>query len=200
MKRAWRWGLVSGMPRSDGMERILFRFGSLSSQHIKYLILLALLGCKEGGEGTPPDAHPDASAVPVWDPGLPDSTVMGTFRGLERARGIVHLHSVYSHDACDAEPRAADGPVDESCLADLRAALCTTRMDFAALTDHDASMADEPWGPELFLQRGGDEAVMVAGGTLVGSRLVCESGHRVLLSVGGENDLMPIMLDRHPDG
>jgi hypothetical protein len=89
--------------------------------------------------------------------------------------------------------------LDEACLADLREALCVTRMDYAALTDHDTTMADEPWGPELFLERGVDEPVM-AGADLVSSRLVCDDGRRVLVSVGGENDLMPIMLDRHPEG
>jgi hypothetical protein len=117
-----------------------------------------------------------------------------------RARGIVHLHSVYSHDACDGEPRAVDGTVDEACLADLRAALCDTRMDFAALTDHDDSMADEAWGPSLFIQRGADEPVLDESGQQVASRLACDDGRRVLVTVGGENDLMPIMLDRHPDG
>jgi hypothetical protein len=119
---------------------------------------------------------------------------MGETRGLQAARGIVHLHSPYSWDACDGEPRAADGTVDEGCLASLRRGLCTTRMDFAAVTDHDDSMADESF-PTLLLARGADE---VLGGTTL--RLHCEDGGTVLLTAGGENDLMPLMLDRHPDG
>src|SRR5688572_2975990 len=126
------------------------------------LVLLVAVGC--GGDDDAPaadapaadgaagsDAAPD---LPAWDRSLPASEVMGTRRGLEPARGIVHLHSPYSHDACDGEPRAMDGTVDETCLEDLRRALCDTTMDFAALTDHDATMADEPWDERLFLARG----------------------------------------------
>src|SRR3989304_3271508 len=73
-------------------------------------------------------------------------------------------------------------------------------MDFAALTDHDDTMADEAWGPELFLRRGADELVVNATGAPTASRLACDTGRKVLLFVGGENDLMPIMLDKHPEG
>jgi len=182
------------------MGWILFRCGSMSSRGINILISLSLFACGGGHEEGPTDAAPDALTLPLWDPGLADSSVLGTFRGLERARGIVHVHSPYSWDACDGEPRAADGTLDEACVADLRQALCVTRMDYAALTDHDESMADEPWGPELFLARGDDQPLLDLGGNLVASRLACEDGHHVLLTVGGENELMPIMLDRHPEG
>jgi hypothetical protein len=32
------------------------------------------------------------------------------------------------------------------------------------------------------------------------SRMTCPDGHQVLFTVGGENDLMPVALDHHPDG
>ena len=42
-------------------------------------------------------------------------------RGLLPARGIIPLHSPYSHDACDGDPRDEfTGAVDEDCLGDLR--------------------------------------------------------------------------------
>ncbi len=161
--------------------------------------LLAAVACS-----TPAAAVPDATpARPTWDPALPPSATLGERRGLHPARGIIHLHSPYSHDACDGRPRALDGTVDEQCLLDLRAALCRTRIDFAALTDHDDSMADEPWGPELFLFRSGDELVPAADGTPIASRLRCpdDAGdHETLIFVGGENDLMPVLLDHHPPG
>lgn len=138
-----------------------------------------------------------AAPLPAWDRALPEASVMGVRRGLTPARGIVHLHSPYSHDACDGMPRPGGVP-DESCLADLRAALCTTRIDFANLTDHDASMADEDFA-KLFSMRGTDQAVM-RGADQIASRISCEDGHQVLVTVGGENDLMPLMLDRHPPG
>src|SRR5512146_636570 len=117
-----------------------------------YLCALAACG---GGTSSPPQP-------PAWDKTLPESSVMGSWRGLLPARGIVHLHSPYSHDACDGMPRAADGTPNEPCLQDLRAALCTTNIDYANLTDHDASMADEEF-PTLFNMRGTDQPVMVNG-------------------------------------
>jgi hypothetical protein len=130
----------------------------------------------------------------------PAADAFGERRGLVPARGIIHLHSPYSHDACDGAPRdEATGAIDEACLADLRAALCATRVDFAALTDHDDSMADEAF-ETLFSARDGDELIPGAAGTPVASRMTCPNRHAVTLFVGGENDLMPIMLDRHPDG
>lgn len=160
--------------------------------------VLSVAACACGGDddgGGPPDA----AALPAWRADLPPSSAMGARRGLEPARGIIHLHSPYSHDACDGQPRADEtGPIDEDCLADLRAGLCATRMDFAALTDHDATMADEDFA-DLFLARGDDELVMVDGSP-VASRLACDDGGRVLVTVGAENPLMPIMLDRHVAG
>jgi hypothetical protein len=143
---------------------------------------------------------PDATALPAWRMDLAPSSEMGARRGLEPARGIIHLHSPYSHDACDGQPRGDDenGPIDEDCLADLRAGLCATRMDFAALTDHDVTMADEGF-EDLFLVRGGDQLVMVDDAP-VASRLACAGGGEVLVTVGAENPLMPIMLDRHVAG
>ena len=136
--------------------------------------------------------------LPAWERGLPPATVLGTHRGLVAARGIVHLHSPYSHDACDGQPRDASGAPNEPCLADLRAALCTNRIDYANLTDHDDSMADEEFGA-LFSMRGSDQTVL-RDGAQIASRIQCASGHQVQVTVGSENELMPIMLDRHVTG
>ncbi len=163
------------------------------------VVLGGLLGGLGSGACGDDPARP---ALPAWEKGLPAARELGTAfaaRGLVTARGIVHLHSPYSHDACDGDPRDASGTPNEPCLADLRAALCTTRIDFAALTDHDASMADEDF-LTLFSMRGTDQAVRNAAGEQIASRILCADGHEVLVSVGGENDLMPIMLDRHVPG
>ncbi|HUQ04887.1 MAG TPA: hypothetical protein VM261_20435 [Kofleriaceae bacterium] len=152
---------------------------------------LAACGGDDGGGG-----NPDA-ALPAWDRGLPPSSVMGSHRGLQAARGIIHLHSPYSHDACDGDPRPG-GVVDEACLADLRAALCDTRQDYAALTDHDDAMADQSF-EDLFVRRGGDTLIMGTDGPIA-NRMMCPDGPGALVTVGGENPLMPIMLDRHVTG
>jgi hypothetical protein len=88
---------------------------------------------------------------------------------------------------------------NEPCLDDLRSAVCIDRIDFAALTDHGDSMAGEEF-PTLFSMRGSDQAITNAGGEQIGSRLTCDDGHQVVFSVGGENTLMPVMLDRHVPG
>src|SRR5688572_8910110 len=85
---------------------------------------------------------PAKPMLPAWDKTLPPASVLGDWNGLTAARGIVHLHSPFSHDACDGNPRPGGVP-NEPCLQSLRAALCTARIDYAALTDHDDTMADE---------------------------------------------------------
>ncbi|MEO8706694.1 MAG: hypothetical protein ABI867_42100 [Kofleriaceae bacterium] len=156
------------------------------------LSLVLIVACGGGDPPTEPE-------FPAWDRTLPEARVMGSWRGLVPARGIVHLHSPYSHDACDGEPRDASGVPNEPCLQDLRRALCDTKIDFAALTDHDASMADEDF-TTLFSMRGGDVAVTNGGGEQVASRMTCDDGFHVTFTIGGENDLMPIMLERHVAG
>ncbi|HUH03694.1 MAG TPA: hypothetical protein VML75_16985 [Kofleriaceae bacterium] len=162
-----------------------------------WALALGTLAAACGGGGGP-DAGP---ALPAWQRELPAAVDgFGARRGLSPARGIIHLHSPYSHDACDGEPRPGpNGEIDEACLANLREALCATRVDYAALTEHDASMADEEF-ETLFLQREGDVLVTGAASTPIASRMTCPNGHTVLFTVGGENDLMPIMLDAHPPG
>lgn len=145
-------------------------------------------------------SDPAKMPPPAWDKALPDASALGPRRGLVPARGIVHLHSVYSHDACDGAPRDGSGVPNEPCLQDLRTALCTDRIDFANLTDHDGSMADEAFGT-LFNMRGSDQPVLdPATGDQIASRMTCDDGHQVLWTVGGENDLMPIMLHHHVPG
>ncbi len=152
------------------------------------------LGCFACG------GKPAAPELPAWDKTLPDASVMGVRRGLTPARGIVHLHSPYSHDACDNMPRdPTTGAPNEPCLADLRSALCIDKIDYAALTDHGSSMAAEDF-PTLFNMRGSDQAILDANNNQVGSRITCDDGHQVLVSVGGENTLMPVMLQQHVPG
>ncbi|HVV81524.1 MAG TPA: hypothetical protein VHE35_00550 [Kofleriaceae bacterium] len=168
---------------------------SLSPCTTLLALALAAAGGACGSGGAAPG--PDAATLPAWHKDLPPASVMGVRRGLTPARGIIHLHSPYSHDACDYNPRPGGVP-DETCLSHLRAALCSDRIDFAALSDHDDSMADEEFAA-LLLVRGSDELVQGKDGPIA-SRLHCDDGHQVLLTVGSENPIMPIMLDRHVTG
>lgn len=147
-----------------------------------------------GEPGTTPEP------TPAWQRGLPAASTMFDQRGLRAVRSIVHLHSPFSHDACDGMPRdATTHAVNESCLADLRRALCETRVDLAALSDHDDSMADEDFAT-LLLARGADQLVMDDSGNAVASRMTCPDGHVVTFTVGSENPIMPLLLARHVPG
>ena len=166
-------------------------------------LIASLSGCAE------PVVEPPPPVRLTWQKTLPatDSLRWGqAARGLRGVRGIIHLHSVFSHDACDGKPQP-DGTPNAPCLANLRRGLCATRQDFALLTDHATLMADNRFA-DLFLTDGtaGDTAERAAADPdpqvdVVGSRLRCADdiapGHRVHIAVGGENELMPVLLRRH---
>ena len=142
---------------------------------------------------------PDAGPVPHWPADLPDTTTLGERRGRRLARTIVHLHSPLSHDACDGMG-FVDGHLNvPSCLADFRAAACTLRMDALMVTDHathlsEVSLPDAMWiDPSM-----GDAPVMDGSGAVIAANMACPDGRHVLVSVGSENELMPIGLLRHP--
>ena len=156
-------------------------------------IWLTILSCAS----PKPDAETtsdEATTVP-WSGGLV-ATVddLPAQRGWQVRRGIVHLHSPWSHDACDGDP-LPDGSPDLDCLQDLRRALCETRMDFAYLTDHPAHAADQEY-LDLFHSQDGDTPIHEAG-TQTGNRIHCDDGHSVLWMPGIEDTLMPVGLKAH---
>lgn len=151
-------------------------------------MLLLLLACT--------DAPIDSAPLTVpWSSGLARlDAQLGPWRA---RRGIAHLHSPYSHDACDGAG-LIDGAPNEPCLADLREALCSTAQDFAFVTDHPAYMAYQPF-EDLLLTRGEDERVD-RDGAPIANVMVCEDGGRTLWMPGFEDELMPLGLERHADG
>lgn len=166
---------------------------------ILFLLSLPLCACGNSSSDTKTDdAGPD---FPAWEKGRESAeSGIGVRRALTPVRGLIHLHSPLSHDACDGQGYNEEtGDLDEDCLADLRAALCTMRIDFAALTDHDSFLADQEF-EETYLQREDDELVRNTAGEAIASRIRCADGHEVMWTVGSENALMPIMIDRHPAG
>jgi hypothetical protein len=182
------------------------------------LALGLALGCTSS---SPPAAPVDASAVndlgaadasdaspaldveakdvppppPAWPRDLLPARVMGEARGFHAVRAIIHAHSVHSHDACDGRPYVDGGP-NEPCLQSFRSALCRTQVDVIFLTEHAGLLATIPF-EQAMQMRAGDEPVM-QDGHLVGQRIACPDGHRVLLLPGAENELMPLALQRHP--
>ena len=135
----------------------------------------------------------------VLDRGQPDTTTLGNLRGRRWARGIIHAHSVNSHDACDGDPREPDGSPDEDCLSDFRDAVCQTRQDYIFLTEHEESLVFVPWD-ELLLFRDGDTVVTDDLGRAVANEVACDNGHRALLIPGGELGIMPIGMPEHLPG
>ncbi|MFT7518286.1 MAG: hypothetical protein ACI9MC_000417 [Kiritimatiellia bacterium] len=119
------------------------------------------------------------------------STLLPPVRGRQWARAIVHLHSPWSHDACDGNG-LPDGKPNEPCLASLRAALCDVGIDYAFLTDHPDYAAWQSYD-DLFMQREDDERVAGV------NTIFCEGG-KTFWSPGVEDELMPVGLDRHVAG
>ena len=109
-------------------------------------------------------------------------------------RSIMHLHSPWSHDACDGEP-LIDGAPSQDCIADLREALCTTSIDVAYLSDHPTHAAAQPFA-SLFHAAEGDERIEREG-KLIATRFFCPDGHSVMWRAGIEDTLMPLGLEQH---
>ncbi|HEY7864183.1 MAG TPA: hypothetical protein VIE39_11010, partial [Thermoanaerobaculia bacterium] len=74
---------------------------------------------------------------PAWPDALPVASAFGAPRGLEPVRAVMHVHSVYSHDACDKAPFDEAGRQNEACLARFRRAICSARLGAVFLTEHD---------------------------------------------------------------
>ncbi len=112
-------------------------------------------------------------------------------------RGALHVHSPFSHDACDGEG-LTDGVPNQPCLEDLRAAICATGYDFTLLTDHPSFMEGYPF-EELLLQQPGDVLEM-DNGSPVANHISCGDGHEALIAVGYEaTHVMPLGLRSHLD-
>ncbi len=119
-------------------------------------------------------------------------------RGLRELRTITHLHSHWSHDACDGDPQPGGVP-DEDCLQDLRDAMCSNRIDVAFTSDHPGH-ADETDLRTLALIRGDDEAIPFGDAGWV-NRMTCPSGHQTLFMPGIESGpMMPFGVQEHAGG
>ena len=114
----------------------------------------------------------------------------------EWARTIIHLHSVYSWDACD-KTSLTKGRIDEPCLLRLRTALCRNHIDVAFLSEHFAKMGSTDFNSALNI-RDGDTPIW-RDGKIIESIQHCPDAHQAHLFPGVETSLMPIGLLRHPD-
>jgi len=156
------------------------------------MLPVLLLACT--GDTVPADSAPHT--VP-WTREVPPLTL--TLRGRTWQRGIIHLHSPWSHDACDGQG-IIDGEPNAACLADFRAALCDNGLDYALTTDHPSYMAYQPYEDLLHLDTAAGDQPWPDAASPVANRIACPDGHSVLLAPGIEDALMPVMLDRHLAG
>ena len=160
------------------------------------LLLMAALGCgSEDIAATPPSGH-----VPQgWAPGvsLPGPREVGP-RGWIDRRGLIHAHSVHSHDACDGEPRDEEtDAINQPCFDDFRRDLCKSRHDFVMLSDHRDSFTRTEY-PDVLLYREelGDQLVE-RGGKPVASWAGCDGQDPALIMGGAEAGTMPVGLEGH---
>jgi hypothetical protein len=154
--------------------------------------LLAGCGSDDGsGGGAAVDTTP-------WNP----SVVFRTDEeprddGFLDRRGLIHMHSYYSHDACDNMP-VKNGVRDEVCFDDFRRGMCQARHDFIMLTDHPSDFVIAEY-PDALLYRAdrGDQLIEGDHGPRA-SWAMCPSGERTLIMAGSESSrAMPVGLERH---
>lgn len=160
---------------------------------MRALLLALLVACTaEPTETTPePPAWPEGT----WNPRMPDAaTQIAPLRDLVHRRSVVHLHSPYSHDACDSHGWV-DGALDTACRDDLRRALCDDRYDVAFITDHP-DYGDAQEFEAMFHPAEGDRWVEDAQGRYA-LDVTCPDGHVVQWRAGFEDELMPISLHGH---
>ncbi len=140
---------------------------------------------------TPSDAPTDQD-----HDGLAGDPMVGP--ALHEVRGVLHMHSAYSHDGCDNNPQP-DGVPNTECINDLREAICANDFDFLYMTDHPHLMQDFGFPEVLYYDAGrGDELVMQEG-LPIANRLKCAgTGQRVLVQAGFESDhTAPLGMHHH---
>lgn len=163
-------------------------------------LLLHLLACT--GPGNPELDTSSTAADPSrpWRRELPPLSTEATApRGYTWQRAIVHLHSSWSHDACDGEPLDEAGQPRRDCLEDLRRGLCEAGIEHAFLSDHPAHFATAEWGEEALLADSSSTLLPSPTDARVLS-YACSTAHTMRWYPGVEDELMPVALDRHVDG
>jgi hypothetical protein len=144
------------------------------------------------------DEEPEKDEPSGWKPGVvfPTERVPGS-RGFLDRRGLIHAHSVYSHDACDGEPRDENDQINLPCLDDFRSGVCATQHDFVMLTDHSESFARSEYPDVLLYDASRNDALLERNGQPVANRLACPEADSTLILAGTETSVMPVGLEAH---
>lgn len=142
-------------------------------------------GALEAKDEATPTATPDVTATPEPEPAW------------QELRGAVHVHSVYSHDACDGNGLPGGVP-DPLCLAQLRDSLCGAGFAFVGLTDHPSFMRDHAFVDDLLFDASAGDVLVEEAGEAIANRMACGGGATVLVTAGYEgNHTLPIGLKGH---
>ncbi len=153
----------------------------------------------DGASADAPDAATTtASGAPILPPGAP----LPTERGWQWGRTVVHIHSAFSHDACDGEIDKT-GKANPECLQQFRDALCASTLDVAFVTDHPAHMGEFPFEKLLNYRADLGDKLLGPAGAPRANLIQCPAtkevpAHPLLVTVGFEaTHLMPVGLQRH---
>ena len=131
----------------------------------------------------------------TWRPGtVYPASVLGSRRGYTILRGIIHLHTVYSHDACDGHP-FINGQPNQACYNDFRNAICKTKDDFIMITDHPSNMVNYSFYNLLIYQEG--DTLIYNNGNPVANKVSCRDNSKTILMAGQEGVLMPVGMESH---
>jgi hypothetical protein len=145
-----------------------------------------------------PPVDPPAA---TWKPGVVYQTARSaSARGLLDRKGLIHAHSVYSHDACDGDPQP-DGGINQPCFEDFRRDLCRAKHDFVFLTDHSTHFSSGEF-PDVLLYRAdrGDQLVTHGAGPTA-NWAACPDAPPALVMAGAETSpMMPVGLEAHVAG
>lgn len=165
------------------------------------LAALLLAGCSDASE-----VMPDPPVEGGWQPGqaLPSQREAAP-RGLLDVRGLVHAHSVYSHDACDGEPWDEEtDAINEPCFDDFRRDMCRVAHDFVMLTDHGERFSRTEFPDTLLYREDRGDRLVERAAEPVASWAACDPGDspegaygEVLVMAGNESAMMPVGLEGH---
>ena len=154
----------------------------------------------QGVQGVQADFTRLADDDASWDPSMVvPIQAHPEIRGQKVLRGLIHLHSIYSHDACDDKPWI-EGQPNLPCYNQLREAICTTNQQFVMLSDHPYNFAWHEFPDVLLYQPALGDELIYQDDRPVANIITCPCGNRATITAGCESNLMPIGLKRMPDG
>jgi len=174
-----------------------------------FVILVCLASCGQSAHtAAPPDAVSGDGAAFGCDAACRLTRVKlalaADAKASERVRFIVHLHSPYSKDACDAHGLGPGDVPDATCVEHLRQGICASMLSAVFMTDHPSHMKDFPFELLLFYDaKAGDTLLLDDKSRPYANVLHCEAkdglpAHDATLTVGYEaTHTMPVALHGH---